>query len=233
MNPKSGFAIFKTRFFYVLLGVLVGMLLPSAFALADNPINLVVNGQAVQCDVPPVIINGRTMVPIRTVAEALGCQVSWDASSNSVIISSKSTTPTSTVSPEIQNYVNAVSPILKDAANIASDINNLMNQSYPTTSSGQLALANQLESYASIISGDMTTLIQIQTSAPQELQPFQAQLVQELSSYSDAIESINSGGLIGGTNPESTTAQDMNTAETALQRANAIANTNGVSSLNQ
>ena len=79
MNPKSGFAIFKTRFFYVLLGVLVGMLLPSAFALADNPINLVVNGQAVQCDVPPVIINGRTMVPIRTVAEALGCQVSWDA----------------------------------------------------------------------------------------------------------------------------------------------------------
>ena len=129
--------------------------------------------------------------------------------------------------------MNAVSPILKDAANIASDINNLMNQSYPTTSSGQLALANQLESYASIISGDMTTLIQIQTSAPQELQPFQAQLVQELSSYSDAIESINSGGLIGGTNPESTTAQDMNTAETALQRANAIANTNGVSSLNQ
>ncbi|MBQ7040108.1 MAG: hypothetical protein IJN39_06025, partial [Clostridia bacterium] len=30
-------------------------------------------------DVPPVIMNGRTMVPFRAIFEALGCTVSWDA----------------------------------------------------------------------------------------------------------------------------------------------------------
>lgn len=45
-----------------------------------------VNGKDVTLDVPPMIINGRTMVPVRFVAEALGCEVNWDGSSQTVII---------------------------------------------------------------------------------------------------------------------------------------------------
>ena len=37
-------------------------------------------------DVPPQIINGRTLLPIRVIAEFFGYRVSWDASANSVII---------------------------------------------------------------------------------------------------------------------------------------------------
>lgn len=86
MNPKSGFAVFKSRFAYMFLGVLVGILLSASFALADNPISLIVNGQQITCDVPPQLINGRVMVPARALAEALGAIVTWDSSNNAVVV---------------------------------------------------------------------------------------------------------------------------------------------------
>jgi len=55
-------------------------------AFAPSPIKLVVNGQEIKPDVPPHLINGRTMVPIRWVAEALGADVQWDERSNAVVI---------------------------------------------------------------------------------------------------------------------------------------------------
>ncbi|NPV92660.1 MAG: SH3 domain-containing protein [Firmicutes bacterium] len=45
-----------------------------------------VNGQAVEMDVAPVIIDGRTMLPARWVAENLGYQVAWNANSRTVTI---------------------------------------------------------------------------------------------------------------------------------------------------
>lgn len=45
---------------------------------AANPTKLIVNGQEIKPDVPPQIINGRTMVPVRWIAEALGADVQWD-----------------------------------------------------------------------------------------------------------------------------------------------------------
>ena len=37
-----------------------------------------VNGQGREMDVPAQIINGRTMVPLRFIAEALGAEVDWE-----------------------------------------------------------------------------------------------------------------------------------------------------------
>ncbi len=45
-----------------------------------------VNGEEKSLDVPPQIINGRTMVPARAVAESLDCDVEWDNVSKTVII---------------------------------------------------------------------------------------------------------------------------------------------------
>ncbi|MGI6550403.1 MAG: copper amine oxidase N-terminal domain-containing protein [Syntrophomonadales bacterium] len=56
-------------------------------AWAGNPVKLLVNGHEVTCDVAPQIIDGRTMVPVRWVAEALGAEVNWDAQNNAVNIS--------------------------------------------------------------------------------------------------------------------------------------------------
>lgn len=50
-----------------------------------------VNGKDVNLDVPPKIIDGRTMVPVRFIAEALGCKVDWDGNSQTVIITGKIT----------------------------------------------------------------------------------------------------------------------------------------------
>ena len=49
-----------------------------------------VNGKAVALDVPAQIIESRTMVPARFVAESLGCKVDWDGNTKTVIITMES-----------------------------------------------------------------------------------------------------------------------------------------------
>lgn len=44
------------------------------------------NGKLVPLDVPAQILNGRTMVPIRFIAEALGCEVEWLDKERTVVI---------------------------------------------------------------------------------------------------------------------------------------------------
>ena len=74
---------------YLLIGLVTGLIVATAtFALAANPIKLIVNGQEIQCDVPPQNINGRVLVPARFVAESLGASVTWDAANNAVVITS-------------------------------------------------------------------------------------------------------------------------------------------------
>ena len=44
------------------------------------------NGQTVELDSPPVLISGRNLVPVRAIAEAAGCEVEWQQSTRTVII---------------------------------------------------------------------------------------------------------------------------------------------------
>ncbi len=44
------------------------------------------DGQQLTLDVPPKIINGRTMVPLRFVGESFGCKVQWDGKTKTVTI---------------------------------------------------------------------------------------------------------------------------------------------------
>jgi hypothetical protein len=65
------------------LGIIV---LLAGTGYAQNVIGIVVNGNQVSSDVPPQIVDGRVLVPLRTVAEALGATVNWDSASQSVIV---------------------------------------------------------------------------------------------------------------------------------------------------
>ncbi|MDP9750130.1 MULTISPECIES: copper amine oxidase N-terminal domain-containing protein [Thermoanaerobacter] len=47
-------------------------------AFAASTVKLIINGREIKPDVPPQIINGRAMVPIKCVAEALGAELQWD-----------------------------------------------------------------------------------------------------------------------------------------------------------
>jgi len=54
---------------------------------AQQVIKIFINGSEVYSDVQPIIINSRTMVPIRAISEGLGMDVEWDALNRHVIIS--------------------------------------------------------------------------------------------------------------------------------------------------
>lgn len=48
-----------------------------------------VNGEAKTLDVPAMLINDRTMIPIRAISESLGCKVDWDGDNHMVVITTE------------------------------------------------------------------------------------------------------------------------------------------------
>jgi len=68
-------------------GVIVGSVLFSSVALAaPGVVKMIVNGSEITSDVPAQIIEGRTLIPARALAEALGANVIWDEKSQTVTI---------------------------------------------------------------------------------------------------------------------------------------------------
>lgn len=60
--------------------------------LVINSTAVVGDGKSIPCDAAPYIEQGRTMVPLRVVAEAFGCDVQWDGDSRSITIVSPAQT---------------------------------------------------------------------------------------------------------------------------------------------
>ena len=53
-------------------------------ASAANDITVYVDGQEIVFDQPPVVQNGRTLVPMRAIFEALGAEIQWDGAEKRV-----------------------------------------------------------------------------------------------------------------------------------------------------
>nr|WP_317357068.1 N-acetylmuramoyl-L-alanine amidase [uncultured Tyzzerella sp.] len=66
-----------------------------------NDANATVNGQLFKMSIPPKLINGKTMIPVRFVSEAVGLNVEWNNSTRIINISEKlvqdTTTETTTI----------------------------------------------------------------------------------------------------------------------------------------
>ena len=69
----------KLTGFLLILGIMFGF---SAFA--DNKITVVLEDEELVFDTEPVIVNDRTMVPMRKIFEELGATVSWDGEESRV-----------------------------------------------------------------------------------------------------------------------------------------------------
>lgn len=74
---------------YLIIPGLLIILLVAWPALASNEssdITVTIDGLQLETDVAPVIVNNRTMVPIRAVSEALGLQVGWVPEQKTVVV---------------------------------------------------------------------------------------------------------------------------------------------------
>lgn len=60
-------------------------------------VSLVCDGKALSADIPAILLDGRTMVPVRVVSEQLGATVTWKQESQQVVIESASTAITLTI----------------------------------------------------------------------------------------------------------------------------------------
>lgn len=70
------------KFTAILILVLSSLFAVQAFA--DDSIKIVIDNTEIETDVSPQIIEGRTMVPVRTIFEALGAQVDWDSETKTI-----------------------------------------------------------------------------------------------------------------------------------------------------
>ncbi len=73
----------KKRFIKLLLFVFIITLLQ--MPVSAESITVIFNGEPMRFDVEPIIVNDRTMVPMRAIFEALGCSVYWDNASEQAI----------------------------------------------------------------------------------------------------------------------------------------------------
>lgn len=80
------------------------------FTKDDDEIKILVNGEKIKSDVAPVIVDDRTLVPVRVIFEALGAEVEWDDETKTVI----SKMGESTVIMQIGNKSITVDGVMKE-----------------------------------------------------------------------------------------------------------------------
>ena len=87
----------KKRIKVLALCVLMLSVVFSTIVLASNEIRVAIDGEYVEFDVQPQLINDRTMVPLRAIFEALGAEVDWDNDTQTVIAMKDDVTVTATI----------------------------------------------------------------------------------------------------------------------------------------
>ncbi|HEY9062021.1 MAG TPA: leucine-rich repeat protein [Pseudobacteroides sp.] len=71
----------------IIVSMVCSFFIINTYALADNATKIIkvfVDGRELDLDVPPAIISGRTLVPLRAIFESLGADVKWDAGTKTV-----------------------------------------------------------------------------------------------------------------------------------------------------
>lgn len=92
------------------MAITAGLLLSAGTAAAVHQsyrgfpvVQVVANGNPVRSDVPAIIVDGRTLLPVRAVAEAVGAAVEWDPETSTVHL----TIPVAQGEPEIARQARA------------------------------------------------------------------------------------------------------------------------------
>jgi len=93
-------------------GIIIGSIISSTlfgFAQVESiqafktNIKILIKGKELKSDVPPVIIDGRTMLPLRAIADNLNLDIGWDGNTNTVSITEKVNTNTILPTKDIED----------------------------------------------------------------------------------------------------------------------------------
>lgn len=87
-----------------------------------------VNGQETSLDVPPTVVNNRTLVPVRFISETLGANVMWDAGTQSVFVALRPLPSVKAISDYTKQVQQVGLPLDDGAVAVAGIYNDYMNK---------------------------------------------------------------------------------------------------------
>lgn len=104
----------------VILAICIFMSINAQSITAKDDIGVILDNRTLFFDVPPQIINDRTMVPLRAIFEALDATVNWNQRTKTVTSAKGNTTISLTIDSNIM-YVNDIQVVLDSPACIVND----------------------------------------------------------------------------------------------------------------
>ncbi len=108
------------KFLSALMVMAITLSLISMPVMADSGIKVALDGELVSFDVPPQIINERTMVPVRAIFEAVGATVGWEQKTQTVTSKRGETNIRLTIDEPVI-YVNGIAKELDTPAMIIDE----------------------------------------------------------------------------------------------------------------
>jgi uncharacterized protein YceK len=92
----------------------------------EHYFNIIVNGQDVECDNPPVIKEGRVLIPVKPITKALGAKLDWDPDTRTATIKKDDTVVEIIVNKNGDGYTIKVDGVKIDLEEKPQIINNSM-----------------------------------------------------------------------------------------------------------
>jgi len=112
--------------------VLSCSLISTVFASEVNTIKMTVgdrqvfvNGEPLELDVPPTIVEGRTLVPLRFISEAFGAEVEWDGATRTITLNAPDVESLQQIIDELQTQKESIE---KDNQTLKTENTDLKNQ---------------------------------------------------------------------------------------------------------
>lgn len=91
----------KKKLLVCIMSTIIAFGCTSCNAENSSNISVTINGNAVTFDQPPVMVNDRTLVPLRTIFEALGATVDWNGDTQTVTSTRNNTTVSLTIGSDV------------------------------------------------------------------------------------------------------------------------------------
>lgn len=107
MGASKGFNIARSAMYLEVFGHSIQstptQVSPSSTHPTNNDISVIINEQPVTFDVAPIMMDGRTMVPMRAIFEALGATLEWDSATRTATATRGSTVVRAVIDSNIIN----------------------------------------------------------------------------------------------------------------------------------